>query len=134
MENSEKSTNINVTNVMFVSMSSIVNITSALNKTSIVWQDVFDYHERVSTPQQIWDLQFCSNLHIRKYQYFCFDIFISLPHHYVLRLHQKFNYCFASTNKQTPKKKKLSSTYFSWYVQIRLFGQYKTFESKKYIF
>uniref|UniRef100_A0A671V144 Beta-hexosaminidase n=1 Tax=Sparus aurata TaxID=8175 RepID=A0A671V144_SPAAU len=35
----------------------IVNITSALNKTSIVWQDVFDYHERVSTPQQIWDLQ-----------------------------------------------------------------------------
>lgn len=119
---------------MFVSMSSIVNITSALNKTSIVWQDVFDYHERVSTPQQIWDLQFCSNLHIRKYQYFCFDIFISLPHHYVLRLHQKFNYCFASTNKQTPKKKKLSSTYFSWYVQIRLFGQYKTFESKKYIF
>lgn len=106
MENSEKSTNINVTNVMFVSMSSIVNITSALNKTSIVWQDVFDYHERVSTPQQIWDLQFCSNLHIRKYQYFCFDIFISLPHHYVLRLHQKFNYCFASTNKQTPKKKK----------------------------
>ncbi|XP_030280772.1 beta-hexosaminidase subunit alpha isoform X2 [Sparus aurata] len=24
----------------------IVNITSALNKTSIVWQDVFDYHER----------------------------------------------------------------------------------------
>ncbi|XP_028287002.1 beta-hexosaminidase subunit alpha isoform X3 [Parambassis ranga] len=27
-------------------MESIVNITSALNKTSIVWQDVFDYHER----------------------------------------------------------------------------------------
>lgn len=25
----------------------IVNITSALNKTSIVWQDVFDYHERI---------------------------------------------------------------------------------------
>ena len=58
MENSEKSTNINVTNVMFVSMSSIVNITSALNKTSIVWQDVFDYHERVSTPQQITPLGF----------------------------------------------------------------------------
>uniref|UniRef100_A0AAQ5X348 Beta-hexosaminidase n=1 Tax=Amphiprion ocellaris TaxID=80972 RepID=A0AAQ5X348_AMPOC len=34
-------------------MENIVNITSALNKTSIVWQDVFDYHERVSTPQQI---------------------------------------------------------------------------------
>ncbi|KAM7414635.1 hypothetical protein PAMA_019449 [Pampus argenteus] len=29
-------------------MESIMNITSALNKTSIVWQDVFDYHERVS--------------------------------------------------------------------------------------
>lgn len=29
-----------------------------------------------------------------------------MPHHYLLRLHQKFNYCFASTNKQTPKKKK----------------------------
>nr|XP_046251403.1 beta-hexosaminidase subunit alpha isoform X2 [Scatophagus argus] len=27
----------------------IVNITSALNKTSIVWQDVFDYHERRSS-------------------------------------------------------------------------------------
>lgn len=31
---------------------SIVNIATALNKTSIVWQDVFDYHERVSTPHQ----------------------------------------------------------------------------------
>ncbi|XP_033997606.1 beta-hexosaminidase subunit alpha isoform X2 [Trematomus bernacchii] len=30
-------------------MESIVNITSALNKTSIVWQDVFDYHERRSS-------------------------------------------------------------------------------------
>uniref|UniRef100_A0A665W9U1 Beta-hexosaminidase n=1 Tax=Echeneis naucrates TaxID=173247 RepID=A0A665W9U1_ECHNA len=29
-------------------MESIVNITSALKKTSIVWQDVFDYHKRVS--------------------------------------------------------------------------------------
>uniref|UniRef100_A0A8C9ZQI0 Beta-hexosaminidase n=1 Tax=Sander lucioperca TaxID=283035 RepID=A0A8C9ZQI0_SANLU len=28
-------------------MEKIVNITSALKKTSIVWQDVFDYHERV---------------------------------------------------------------------------------------
>ncbi|XP_071392384.1 beta-hexosaminidase subunit alpha [Centroberyx affinis] len=27
-------------------MEKIVNITSALNKTAIVWQDVFDYHER----------------------------------------------------------------------------------------
>ncbi|XP_056308299.1 beta-hexosaminidase subunit alpha isoform X3 [Danio aesculapii] len=27
-------------------MESIMNITAALNKTSIVWQDVFDYHER----------------------------------------------------------------------------------------
>ncbi|XP_076025390.1 beta-hexosaminidase subunit alpha [Genypterus blacodes] len=34
-------------------MESIVNITAALNKTPIVWQDVFDYHERVSTPQQM---------------------------------------------------------------------------------
>ncbi|XP_044050135.1 beta-hexosaminidase subunit alpha isoform X2 [Siniperca chuatsi] len=30
-------------------MENIVNITSALNKTSIVWQDVFDYHERRSS-------------------------------------------------------------------------------------
>ncbi|XP_008275047.1 beta-hexosaminidase subunit alpha isoform X2 [Stegastes partitus] len=30
-------------------MEKIVNITSALNKTSIVWQDVFDYHERRSS-------------------------------------------------------------------------------------
>ncbi|XP_059917945.1 beta-hexosaminidase subunit alpha isoform X2 [Gadus macrocephalus] len=29
-------------------MENIVNITSNLNKTSIVWQDVFDYHERHS--------------------------------------------------------------------------------------
>uniref|UniRef100_A0A3P9KD26 Beta-hexosaminidase n=1 Tax=Oryzias latipes TaxID=8090 RepID=A0A3P9KD26_ORYLA len=29
----------------------IVNITSANNKTSIVWQDVFDYHERVGAHQ-----------------------------------------------------------------------------------
>ncbi|KAK5867346.1 hypothetical protein PBY51_011848 [Eleginops maclovinus] len=35
---------------------SIVNITSALNKTSIVWQDVFDYHERIpkDTVLHIW--------------------------------------------------------------------------------
>ncbi|XP_074488932.1 beta-hexosaminidase subunit alpha [Sebastes fasciatus] len=34
----------------------IVNITSALNKTSIVWQDVFDYHERIpkDTVLHIW--------------------------------------------------------------------------------
>ncbi|KAF7663274.1 hypothetical protein LDENG_00215050 [Lucifuga dentata] len=30
-------------------MENIVNITSALNKTSIVWQDVFDYHEQHSS-------------------------------------------------------------------------------------
>ncbi|XP_029290292.1 beta-hexosaminidase subunit alpha isoform X3 [Cottoperca gobio] len=30
-------------------MENIMNITSALNKTSIVWQDVFDYHERRSS-------------------------------------------------------------------------------------
>ncbi|XP_061578600.1 beta-hexosaminidase subunit alpha [Cololabis saira] len=30
-------------------MENIVNITSALNKTSIVWQDVFDYHEQLSS-------------------------------------------------------------------------------------
>ncbi|CAJ1056630.1 beta-hexosaminidase subunit alpha isoform X1 [Xyrichtys novacula] len=30
-------------------MENIVNITSSLNKTSIVWQDVFDYHERRSS-------------------------------------------------------------------------------------
>ncbi|KAG7276262.1 hypothetical protein CRUP_018644 [Coryphaenoides rupestris] len=37
-------------------MENIVNITSALNKTSIVWQDVFDYHERIpkETVLQIW--------------------------------------------------------------------------------
>ncbi|XP_047453209.1 beta-hexosaminidase subunit alpha isoform X1 [Mugil cephalus] len=37
-------------------MESIVNITSALNKTSIVWQDVFDYHERIpkDTVLHIW--------------------------------------------------------------------------------
>uniref|UniRef100_A0A4W6DJ65 Beta-hexosaminidase n=1 Tax=Lates calcarifer TaxID=8187 RepID=A0A4W6DJ65_LATCA len=34
----------------------IVNITSALNKTSIVWQDVFDYHEKIpeDTVLHIW--------------------------------------------------------------------------------
>ncbi|XP_041795125.1 beta-hexosaminidase subunit alpha [Chelmon rostratus] len=34
----------------------IVNITSALNKTSIVWQDVFDYHEHIpkDTVLHIW--------------------------------------------------------------------------------
>ncbi|XP_060891421.1 beta-hexosaminidase subunit alpha isoform X2 [Labrus mixtus] len=30
-------------------MENIMNITSALNKTNIVWQDVFDYHERRSS-------------------------------------------------------------------------------------
>ncbi|XP_026166330.1 beta-hexosaminidase subunit alpha isoform X2 [Mastacembelus armatus] len=30
-------------------MENIVNITSALNKTSVVWQDVFDYHKRRSS-------------------------------------------------------------------------------------
>ncbi|XP_008275046.1 beta-hexosaminidase subunit alpha isoform X1 [Stegastes partitus] len=37
-------------------MEKIVNITSALNKTSIVWQDVFDYHERIpkDTVLHIW--------------------------------------------------------------------------------
>ncbi|KAM7396775.1 hypothetical protein PAMP_019788 [Pampus punctatissimus] len=37
-------------------MESIMNITSALNKTSIVWQDVFDYHERIpkDTVLHIW--------------------------------------------------------------------------------
>lgn len=39
--------------LMFVSLSfvhflSMVNITSALNRTAIVWQDVFDFHEKVS--------------------------------------------------------------------------------------
>ncbi|XP_073328607.1 beta-hexosaminidase subunit alpha isoform X2 [Pagrus major] len=35
---------------------SIVNITSALNKTSVVWQDVFDYHERRTSLSvvQVW--------------------------------------------------------------------------------
>uniref|UniRef100_A0A665WA34 Beta-hexosaminidase n=1 Tax=Echeneis naucrates TaxID=173247 RepID=A0A665WA34_ECHNA len=33
-------------------MESIVNITSALKKTSIVWQDVFDYHKRVMV--EVW--------------------------------------------------------------------------------
>ncbi|KAJ8002450.1 hypothetical protein DPEC_G00159050 [Dallia pectoralis] len=37
-------------------MENIVNITKALNKTSIVWQDVFDYHEKipVDTVLHIW--------------------------------------------------------------------------------
>ncbi|KAL6106704.1 hexa [Pungitius sinensis] len=37
-------------------MENIVNITSALNKTAIVWQDVFDYHERIpkDTVLHIW--------------------------------------------------------------------------------
>uniref|UniRef100_A0A672Y4E6 Beta-hexosaminidase n=1 Tax=Sphaeramia orbicularis TaxID=375764 RepID=A0A672Y4E6_9TELE len=37
-------------------MESIVNITSTLNKTAIVWQDVFDYHERIpeDTVLHIW--------------------------------------------------------------------------------
>uniref|UniRef100_A0A3Q0QXA9 Beta-hexosaminidase n=1 Tax=Amphilophus citrinellus TaxID=61819 RepID=A0A3Q0QXA9_AMPCI len=37
-------------------MENIVNITTALNKTSIVWQDVFDYHERIpkDTVLHIW--------------------------------------------------------------------------------
>ncbi|XP_059917944.1 beta-hexosaminidase subunit alpha isoform X1 [Gadus macrocephalus] len=37
-------------------MENIVNITSNLNKTSIVWQDVFDYHERIpkDTILHIW--------------------------------------------------------------------------------
>ncbi|XP_038561094.1 beta-hexosaminidase subunit alpha isoform X2 [Micropterus salmoides] len=37
-------------------MENIVNITSALNKTSIVWQDVFDYHEKIpkDTVLHIW--------------------------------------------------------------------------------
>ncbi|KAE8296265.1 Beta-hexosaminidase subunit alpha [Larimichthys crocea] len=33
---------------------SIVNITSALNRTSIVWQDVFDNHERVLRNRRSW--------------------------------------------------------------------------------
>lgn len=33
---------------LFMFFFSIMNMTAALNKTSIVWQDVFDYHERVS--------------------------------------------------------------------------------------
>ncbi|XP_077067378.1 beta-hexosaminidase subunit alpha isoform X1 [Siphateles boraxobius] len=37
-------------------MESIMNMTAALNKTSIVWQDVFDYHERIpqDTVLEIW--------------------------------------------------------------------------------
>ncbi|XP_030586717.1 beta-hexosaminidase subunit alpha isoform X1 [Archocentrus centrarchus] len=37
-------------------MENIVNITTAFNKTSIVWQDVFDYHERIpkDTVLHIW--------------------------------------------------------------------------------
>ncbi|XP_041652472.1 beta-hexosaminidase subunit alpha [Cheilinus undulatus] len=37
-------------------MENIVNITSALNKTSVVWQDVFDYHEQIpkDTVLHIW--------------------------------------------------------------------------------
>ncbi|XP_056137832.1 beta-hexosaminidase subunit alpha isoform X1 [Lampris incognitus] len=37
-------------------METIVNITSALNKTSVVWQDVFDYHEHIpkDTVLHIW--------------------------------------------------------------------------------
>ncbi|XP_054475686.1 beta-hexosaminidase subunit alpha [Anoplopoma fimbria] len=37
-------------------MENIVNITAALNKTTIVWQDVFDYHERIpkDTVLHIW--------------------------------------------------------------------------------
>ncbi|XP_005928844.1 beta-hexosaminidase subunit alpha [Haplochromis burtoni] len=37
-------------------MENIVNITVALNRTSIVWQDVFDYHERIpkDTVLHIW--------------------------------------------------------------------------------
>ncbi|XP_069564829.1 beta-hexosaminidase subunit alpha isoform X1 [Brachyistius frenatus] len=37
-------------------MENIVNITSALNRTSVVWQDVFDYHERIpkDTVLHIW--------------------------------------------------------------------------------
>lgn len=33
---------------LFMFFFSIMNMTAALNKTSIVWQDVFDYRERVS--------------------------------------------------------------------------------------
>ncbi|XP_030620857.1 beta-hexosaminidase subunit alpha isoform X3 [Chanos chanos] len=37
-------------------MENIMNMTAALNKTSIVWQDVFDYHERIpqDTVLEIW--------------------------------------------------------------------------------
>lgn len=37
-------------------MEKIVNMTAALNKTAIVWQDVFDYHERIpqDTVLEIW--------------------------------------------------------------------------------
>ncbi|KAG7473371.1 hypothetical protein MATL_G00095090 [Megalops atlanticus] len=37
-------------------MENIMNITAALNKTSVVWQDVFDYHERIprNTVLHIW--------------------------------------------------------------------------------
>uniref|UniRef100_A0A9J7YL44 Beta-hexosaminidase n=1 Tax=Cyprinus carpio carpio TaxID=630221 RepID=A0A9J7YL44_CYPCA len=37
-------------------MESIMNMTAALNRTSIVWQDVFDYHERIpqDTVLEIW--------------------------------------------------------------------------------
>ncbi|XP_062402986.1 beta-hexosaminidase subunit alpha isoform X3 [Sardina pilchardus] len=37
-------------------MENMVNITSALNRTSIVWQDVFDYHEKIpkDTILEIW--------------------------------------------------------------------------------
>uniref|UniRef100_A0A669F5A7 Beta-hexosaminidase n=1 Tax=Oreochromis niloticus TaxID=8128 RepID=A0A669F5A7_ORENI len=37
-------------------MENIVNLTAALNRTSIVWQDVFDYHERIpkDTVLHIW--------------------------------------------------------------------------------
>lgn len=49
-------------------ISSIMNITSLLNKTAIVWQDVFDYHEVVSTAQLIrplwYNMQYEYNMHL----------------------------------------------------------------------
>uniref|UniRef100_A0A3B4U0G6 Beta-hexosaminidase n=1 Tax=Seriola dumerili TaxID=41447 RepID=A0A3B4U0G6_SERDU len=48
-------------------MENIMNITSALNKTSIVWQDVFDYHERRSSLSvvEVWR-QGCYLCEVRK--------------------------------------------------------------------
>lgn len=54
---------------------SIMNITAAFNKTSIVWQDVFDYHKRVSSPVHVFYFKAsCNFLHVMHSKYFDLDL------------------------------------------------------------